>query len=156
MTIRCRDEEMILVHSTTLPPVEGTPVDVRPGLAITFAGDRPRGNYRITVPGRDVRETCPRERFAELVGMVRQLVREHEATVVRLGNRRQMMSFRPVSSVRDLEQRFATLTSEEGATLITWTDELLPEDPSIYDRIIEYPCSDDGSPGGSCDLVDPE
>lgn len=154
MTIVCRDGEMILVHSKTLPPVEGTSVDVRPGLATTFAGDRPRGNYHVTVPGRDVRETCPHERFAKVVRIARRLVREHEATVVRLGNRRQMVSFRPVSSARDLEDRFATLASEEGATLVTWTDELLPEDPSIYDRIVEAPCSDDGSPGGSSDSGD--
>lgn len=140
MTPESRNVGSILVRASTTPSVERCSVDVRPGIATTFAGDRPRDPFHVTVSDHGVHETYSRDRFVAVVSAVGRLLREHDATVVRLGNRRHLASFRPASTVRDLERRIAAGAAAEGATLLTWTDgELRPDDPSIYDRIVELP-----------------
>lgn len=137
----------VLVRAAAPPPVDERVVDVVPGAAATFDGDRVRGALVVSAPDPGPRERHARAELPAALAATRRLLREHDATVLRLGNRAALAAFRQAAAVGRIERRFAAAADAEGASLLTWTDREPRGDDGLYDAVVaEPPAGRDQSP----------
>lgn len=125
----------VLVRSPAPPSMAvETAVDVRPGPAATFDGDRLRLPLQVT--DGEVRRRFGRSELAAVEETVADLLRASGSVAVRFGDRAACRRVLPTASLGAIERRLLGATRREGATLVTWTSER-PRDRSRYDAVIE-------------------
>lgn len=120
-------------RSTEPPPVGDAPViDVRPGAAASFDGDRVRLTLWVVGGGR--RSRVPWARLAELEATVTAELGRGPATVVRFGDRAACRAALGPAGVAAVERRLAAAARAAGARLVTWSGDPPSRDGRWADR----------------------
>lgn len=125
----------VLVRSPAPPDVAvDVRVDVRPGTAATFDGDRLRFPFRVT--DGEVRQRFGRDELPALEGAIADLLEDADSAAVRFGDRAACRRILPAASLDAVERRLLAATRREGRTLVAWTAEQ-PRAGSRYDAVID-------------------
>lgn len=125
----------ILVRSSTPPAVAvDAHVDVRPGPAATFDGDRVRLRFRVS--DGEVRHRFGRDEPAAIEEAIEGLLREADSAAVRFGDRATCRRVLPRASLEAIERRLLAAARKGGGTLVAWTAER-PRERSRYDVVID-------------------
>ena len=129
----------VLVSSPTTPAVpRGRCVDVRPGAAATFDGDRVW--MPLLVTGAGERHRLDRSELPALEDVVLGLLETGRVDTVRFGDRAAYRRALSAAAVRAIERRLLSAARRTRATLLTWTGHVpRNEDYRRYDVVVQGP-----------------
>ena len=109
-------------------------VDVRPGAAATFDGDRLWLPIQVRHDGE--RQRFERHELPSVGAAVARVLRRDGAAAIRFGDRSTCRRLLPAPVLEAIERRLAGIARREGETLVTWSAGPVGEvEPGRYDVV---------------------
>lgn len=129
------DATTALVQAETHPEAgDEQLLDVRPGAATAFDGDRFWSTFQF-VYGEQDSQLFGREEVGEALDAAIAHVRD--GGTVRMGNRARLRHDWSMTTIRSFEEKLAAAAAETDGSLLTWTvDDPEPDDDELYEVVV--------------------